>query len=114
MGRGGGARAVTPVRGEIWWGERPEIGLRPVVVLSRNLTIEARRRVLVAPCTTTIRGLATEVELDPRVDPVARTCAVNMDSLESLSVGHLVGRIGALSAQRMRQLCAALAIAVDC
>src|SRR5687767_14489785 len=105
LGRCSWARSVTPVRGEIWWGEQPDIGLRPVVVLSRNLTIEARRRVLVAPCTTTIRGLATEVELDPRVDPVARSCAVNMDSLESLSVGLLVERIGSLSPQRMRQLC---------
>jgi mRNA interferase MazF len=83
-------------------------------VLSRNLSIERRRRVLVAPCTTTLRGLTTEVELDPRVDPVAQACAVNMDSLESLSIALLIDRIGTLSVQRMRQLCAALAIAVDC
>ncbi|MBF4770570.1 hypothetical protein ISU10_22595 [Nocardioides agariphilus] len=48
------------------------------------------------------------------IEAALRACAVNLDSLESLSVGRLVERIGTLSAQRMRQLCAALAIAVDC
>ena len=103
-----------PARGEIWWCEPPEIGRRPVVVLSRDLAIIARRRVLVAPCTTNIRGLATEVELDPRTDPVARACAVNLDALESVGFGVLVDRMGKLAPQRMRELCAALAVAVDC
>jgi mRNA interferase MazF len=48
------------------------------------------------------------------IEAALRACAVNLDSLESLSVGRLVERIGTLSAQRMRQLCAVLAIAVDC
>lgn len=50
-------RAMTdlPRRGEVWWCEPPEIGRRPVVVLSRDAAIPRLRRVLVAPCTTTIR-----------------------------------------------------------
>src|SRR3954451_18549653 len=44
--------------------ELAEIGRRPVVVLSRDAAIPRLRRVLVAPCTTTIRGLASEVVLE--------------------------------------------------
>lgn len=103
-----------PRRGELWWCEPPEIGRRPVVVLSRDAAIPRLRRVLVAPCTTTIRGLASEVVLDPGDDPVPRESAVNLDSVESVSVGLLVERIGRLSDARMREICGALAVATDC
>ena len=103
-----------PKRGEVWWSELPGIGRRPVVVLSRDAAIPRLRRTLVAPCTTTIRGLQSEVVLDPADDPIPRLCAVNLDSLESVSVAVLVDRIGKLSDERVRQLCAALEVAVDC
>jgi mRNA interferase MazF len=103
-----------PQRGELWWCEPPEIGRRPVVVLSRDAAIPRLRRVLVAPCTTTVRGLASEVVLEPGDDPVPRETAVNLDSVESVSVGLLVERLGRLSDTRMRDVCAALAVATDC
>lgn len=105
---------AVPARGEVWWCEPPEIGRRPVVVLSRDVAIPRLRRALIAPCTTTIRGLASEVVLEPDDDPIGRRSAVNLDSVESVSVGVLVERIGRLSDERMRQICAALAVAVDC
>lgn len=67
-----------------------------------------------ALCTTTIRGLPSEVVLDPTDDPVPRLSAVNLDSVESVAISVLVERLGRLSDLRMRQICAALAIAVDC
>jgi mRNA interferase MazF len=85
-----------------------------VVVLTRDAAIPRLRRVLVAPCTTTLRGLPSEVELEPGEDPIPRRCAVNLDSVEVVSVALLVERIGKLSGSRMRQLCAALAVATDC
>ena len=103
-----------PARGEIWWCEMAEIGRRPVVVLSRDAAIPRLRRALVAPCTTTIRRLASEVILDPGTDPVPRPCAVNLDSVESVSVAVLIERLGRLADDRMRQVCEALAVAVDC
>jgi mRNA interferase MazF len=103
-----------PQHGELWWCEPPEIGRRPVVVLSRDAAIPRLRRVLVAPCTTTVRGLASEVLLEPGDDPVPRETAVNLDSVESVSVGLLVERLGRLSDTRMRDVCAALAVATDC
>ena len=103
-----------PARGEVWWCEMAEIGRRPVVVLSRDAVIPRHRRALVAPCTTTIRGLQSEVVLEPGDDPVPRRSAVNLDSVESVSLGILVERLGRLADDRMRQICAALAVAVDC
>jgi mRNA interferase MazF len=104
----------TPARGELWWCELPEIGRRPVVVLSRDVAIARLRRALVAPCTTTIRALPSEVVLEPGDDPVPRRSAVNLDSVESVSVGVLVERLGRLGDGRMRDICAALTVAVDC
>src|ERR1041384_6748181 len=114
MGRSGllpGRRRLhvkdAPSRGEVWWCEPPEVGRRPVVVLSRDAAIPRLRRALVAPCTTTVRGLASEVVLAPGDDPVPRRSAVNLDSVESVSIGLLVERLGRLSDERMREICTA-------
>ena len=106
--------STLPLRGEVWWCEPPEIGRRPVVILSRDAAIPRLRRALVAPCTTMIRGLPSEVVLEPGHDPVPRRSAVNLDSVESVRVGVLVERLGRLSDTRMRDICAALEVAVDC
>lgn len=103
-----------PWRGEVWWCELPEISRRPVVVLSRDVAIPRLRRTVVAPCTTNIRGLPSEVLLDPEEDPIPRTSAVNLDSIESVSIGTLTERLGRLSDERMRQVCEALNVAVNC
>ncbi|HET9840532.1 MAG TPA: type II toxin-antitoxin system PemK/MazF family toxin [Nocardioides sp.] len=105
---------VLPARGEVWWCEMAEIGRRPVVVLSRDVVIPRHRRALVAPCTTTIRGLASEVVLEPGDDPVPLRSAVNLDSIESVAIAVLVERLGRVAEVRMREICAALAVAVDC
>ena len=103
-----------PRRGELWWCELPDVGRRPVLVLSRDVAIPRLRRALVAPCTTTIRGLPSEVVLEPGEDPIDRRSALNLDSVESVSIANLVQRLGRLSDERVRQVCSALAVAVDC
>lgn len=105
---------VLPARGEVWWCELPEIARRPVVVLSRDAAIPRLRRTLIGPCTTTIRGLPSEVLLEPGDDPVPRPSVVNLDSVESVSLVNLVERLGRLSDERMLQICKALEIAVAC
>jgi mRNA interferase MazF len=104
----------VPARGELWWCELPDISRRPVVVLSRDAAIPRLRRALVGPCTTTIRGLPSEVNLEPGEDPVPHRSAVNLDSVESVAIATLVERIGRLSDERMRDVCTALTVAVDC
>ena len=91
-----------------------EIGRRPVVVLSRDAAIPRHRRALIAPCTTTIRGLPSEVLLEPGDDPVPLRSVVNLDSIESVSIAILVERLGRVAQARMREICAALEVAVDC
>jgi mRNA interferase MazF len=106
--------SAHPARGEVWWSEFPDTGRRPVVVLSRDAAIPRLGRALVAPCTTTIRGLASEVVLEPDRDPIPHRSAVNLDSVESISVAVLVDRLGRLADMRMREICSALEVAVDC
>ena len=106
--------SLLPQWGELWWCDLPEGGRRPAVVLTRDEAIPRLRRVLVAPCTTTIRGLATEVRLDAGDDPVPTDCVVGLDSVEVVPVAALRQRLGWLSIPRMRAICGALAIAVDC
>ena len=103
-----------PARGELWWCELAEAGRRPVVVLSRDAAIPRLGRALVAPCTTAVRDLPSEVVLEPGDDPVPRRSAVNLDSVESVSIATLVTRIGRLADTRMREVCGALEVAVDC
>ena len=103
---------ALPVRGDVWWCELAEVGRRPVVVLSRDAAIPRLRRALIGPCTTTIRGIPSEVLLDPGADPIPQASVVNLDSVESVSLGTLVERLGRLSDERMRQICSALEIAV--
>jgi len=113
--RGGGIVVKNmPSRGEVWWCELPEISRRPVVILSRDAAIPRLGRTLIAPCTTTIRGLHSEVVLEATDDPIPRRSAVNLDSIESVSVGTLTERLGRLSDDRMRQVCSALNVSVDC
>jgi mRNA interferase MazF len=54
------------------------------------------------------------VLLEPVEDPIPRRSVVNLDSVESVSIGTLGERLGRLSDQRMRQICSALEVAVAC
>ena len=85
---------ALPARGEVWWCELAEVGRRPVVVLSRDAAIPRLRRTLIGPCTTTIRGIPSEVLLEPGEDPIPRKSVVNLDSVESVSLGTLDTRLG--------------------
>lgn len=83
-------------------------------MLSRDAAIAALHRVIGAPCSTVIRNLPTEVGLEPGDDPVPLPSVVQLDSTFNVPVSHLTSRLGRLSGERMHQVCAALALAVDC
>ncbi|MDO8364295.1 MAG: type II toxin-antitoxin system PemK/MazF family toxin [Actinomycetota bacterium] len=105
---------MIPMRGELWWCETPDAGRPPCVVLTRDAAIPRLRRTLVALASTHVHGLASEVVLEPGDDPVNRRCALALDVPTTVSIVHLTERIGRLSDERVRQICAALAVAVDC
>lgn len=111
----GGGLVVTPlpVRGEVWWCQPLQLQRRPVVVLSRNAAIPRLQRVLVAPCTTNVRWLPSEVPLEPEFDPIPLPSVVNLDSVESVAISTLVDRLGMLSDRTMRAVCEAMSIALD-
>lgn len=84
-----------------------------MLVLSREAVLGALSRPLVAPLTTRVRGIPTEVALDAE-DGVPRSCVVSLDNVQPLARSLLVEPVTRLSPERMQEVCVALAIAVDC
>ncbi len=100
-------------RGELWWSEDPQIGRRPVLVLTREAALPVLKRPLVAPLTTRIRDLPTEVRLGPD-DGVPRPCVASLDNVQPLPASLLTERIARLDAGRMAAVCQALVAATGC
>jgi len=86
---------------------------RPVVVLTRDSAIHYLSTVTVAPITSTIRGVPSEVRLD-EADGMKQPCAVNLHNAVTVSQQRLGRRIAHLSTQRMTQLCSALRFSLGC
>lgn len=104
---------MTIARGEIWWGEAPDLKGRPYLVLTRDEAIAVLRTVLVAPVTRTVRGIPTEVPLGSD-EGLPTVSAATMDNVLPFPKSMLVRRMGALSDGRRHELCSALTAAVDC
>jgi mRNA interferase MazF len=105
---------VTIERGEVWWAETPDSSKgRPFLILTRNDAIPVLRAVLVAPVTRTIRRIPSEVPLGISEGLPVASAAV-MDAVLAVPKSMLVRRMGALAPERHRELCEALAAAVDC
>jgi mRNA interferase MazF len=89
-------------RGEIWWAELASpAGRRPVLLLSRNEAYTVRELVVVAPLTTRIRGIPSEVLLGDD-DGVPRACVVNLDSITTIARSSLRERLTVLSVERLK------------
>jgi len=106
--------AATIVRGEVrlYQFARPD-KQRPVVVLTRESAIGYLSTVTVAPITSTIRGVPSEVRLD-EADGMKTVCSVNLHNLVTVPKEHLGRRVAALSPQRLREVCVALGFALGC
>lgn len=89
------------------------LGRRPVLVLSRDAVLPVLQRPIVAPLTTRVRGLPTEVPLDT-ADGLPRSCVVSLDNVQPLARSLLVDKITRLRPERLREACDALAFAVEC
>ncbi len=86
---------------------------RAVVVLTRDSAISYLSTVTVAPVTSTIRGVPSELALD-ETDGMKGPCAVNLHNAVTVSQGRLGKRVAQLSSQRMSELCAALRFSLGC
>ena len=65
-------------RGELWWYERPDEKPRPVLILTRDESIDRQLDVIATPLTTTVRGWDTEVQLDRMTGCPSRACSVSV------------------------------------
>ena len=101
-------------RGEIWLHTfAPPDKRRPVVVLSRQGAIPLLSSAIVAPITSAIRGLPSEVPVG--IDEgLKHDSAVNLDHVQTVEQKHLRTFVGSLSAEKMDQVCRALAVATGC
>lgn len=99
-------------RGEIWWAQ---IGdkQRPVVVLTRDPVADRIERITVAPCTTTIRGLRSEVVLEV-ADGVLERCVVSLDNVQPLRRTALGTLIARLDEEVVERVCSAVSYAYGC
>jgi mRNA interferase MazF len=98
--------------GEVWWADLPPpTGRRPVVLLSRNEAYAIRALVIVAPVTTRIRHIPTEVPLGPE-DGLPRPCVVNLDTIITIAKASLQTRTASLSPDKLRAVHAAIRFAL--
>ena len=100
-------------RGEVWWGETPEDKGRPFLVVSRDAANQVMGRVLVAPVTTRIRGVPSEVALGAD-EGLPVSSVASFDNLRPFPKAMLVRRVGALGPARRHELCTVAAATLDC
>jgi mRNA interferase MazF len=84
---------------------------RPVVILTRDSIIPHISEVTVAPVTSTIRDIPSEVLLDQK-DGVVKECAVNCDHLQTVAKGRIGSLLTRLSIDRMREIRVAVTFAL--
>ena len=110
--RRGVARTLS--RGEIrLCGFAPPDKERPVLILTRDSAITHLTTVTVAPITSAVRGVPSEVILDID-DGLKSLCAVNLHNAVTISQARLGRRVANLSAKRMQEVSTALSFSLGC
>lgn len=99
-------------RGDLWWGEAPDEKGRPFLVVSRDVANEVMQRVLVAPVSTRIRNLPSELRLGPD-EGLPVECVASFDNLRPFPKSMLVRRLGDLG-PRMPEIRSVTDATIDC
>ena len=99
-------------RGEIRWYRflQPD-KKRPVLILTRDSALEFLSDVTIAPITSTVRDIPSEVSLT-EADGVPHACAINLDHVQTVSRTRIGSLVATLPAHRMSDVRAALLFAV--
>jgi mRNA interferase MazF len=99
-------------RGEIRWYRfsKPD-KRRPVVILTRDSALDFLGEVTVAPITSTVRDIPSEVFLSKR-DGLPKDCAVNLDHIQTVSKEKIGGLVATLDPERMKELRSAVLFAL--
>lgn len=100
-------------QGDVYWHTfRAPDKRRPVLILTRNSAIPFLTGITVAPLTTTIRGIPSEVPLTPAEDGVIADCAVNVDNPQTVQKTSLGAYITHRSLEWMREVRVAVEFAL--
>jgi mRNA interferase MazF len=100
-------------RGEIrWYTFKQPDKRRPVLVLTRDSILDYLGEVTIAPVTSTIRDIPSEVLLT-RQDGMSSDCAINCDHLQTVSKAKVGSVITRLSSSKMTQVTRAISFALD-
>ena len=99
-------------QGDIYWYTfRQPDKRRPVLILTRHSAVSFLTSITIAPLTTTIRGIPTEVVLTSE-DGVQTSCVVNLDNIQTISKANLGAFITHLPPEKMREVRLAIAFAL--
>jgi mRNA interferase MazF len=100
-------------RGEVrWYKFKSPDKKRPVVILTRNSTLEYLGEVTVAPVTSTIRDIPSEVFLSQK-DGMRNRCAVNCDHIQTVSKSRIGSLITTLSRDKLSEIRGAIGFALN-
>jgi mRNA interferase MazF len=95
-------------RGEIrWYKFKAPDKQRPVLILTRDSILEYLGEVTVAPITTTVRDIPSEVFLSKQ-DGMIKDCAINFDHIQTVSKGKVGSLITTLPKDKLEQVNAAI------
>lgn len=97
--------------GQVWWADLDKV--RPVVLVTRSSVAPRLRRVLVAPITTVVRGLPTEVPLGV-AEGVSDESVASLDNVQQVPVELLLRPAGRVASDRWPEFCRALANVAAC
>lgn len=99
-------------RGEVWWADLPApAGRRPVVLLSRNEAYAVRALVTVAPVTSRVRHIPTEVSLGVE-EGLPKRCVANLDTITTIPKQSLTERLTNLTPKKLAAVEQALKFAL--
>ena len=84
-----------------------------MLILTRESAIAYLSNVTVAPVTSTIRGVASEVALSEE-DGMKRPCVINLHNIATVPKIHLGPMVATLSAQKLSEVCAAIGYTLGC
>lgn len=100
-------------RGEIRWYRFPKPDKkRPILILTRDSVIDYLGEVTIAPITSTVRDIPSEIALS-REDGMPRDCAVNCDHIQTIAKGNIGPLIATLQAEKMRSVSHAITFSLD-
>ena len=100
-------------RGEVhWYIFQAPNKRRPVLILTRNSAIGFLRSVTIAPITTTIRNIPTEVHLS-QADGIRTECAINLDNIQTVPKAKIDPLITKLSPEQMQAVKQTISFALE-